>query len=142
MSYYTCFFCTKSKTYKTISFIVFTYIWIISSRTTCIYFKSSSSINFYGIFYIISIIKFIKSTYICFSILTFGFIYPLIVAWTWGGGWLHDIGFEDFAGSGIVHVTGGFAGIVGATICGPRLGRFRDMRSGMPIESSYRGGDN
>ena len=81
-------------------------------------------------------------TYICFSILTFGFIYPLIVAWTWGGGWLHEFGFEDFAGSGIVHVTGGFAGIVGATICGPRLGRFRDMRSGMPIESSYRGGDN
>lgn len=73
-------------------------------------------------------------TYICFSILTFGFIYPMIVAWTWGGGWLNKLGFEDFAGSGIVHVTGGFAGIVGATICGPRLGKYRDMRSGMPIE--------
>jgi len=59
-----------------------------------------------------------------------GFIYPIIVAWTWGEGWLFAMGFSDFAGSGIVHMTGGIAGLTGAIICGPRLGRFTDMRSG------------
>lgn len=74
-------------------------------------------------------------TYVCFSILMFGFIYPLIAAWTWGRGWLYNFGYEDFAGSGVVHITGGFAGLMGAVICGPRLGRFEDMRTGEAIAS-------
>ena len=74
-------------------------------------------------------------TYVCYSILMFGFIYPMIVAWTWGRGWLYVFGYEDFAGSGVVHITGGFAGLVGAVICGPRLGRFEDVRSGQAITS-------
>lgn len=61
-----------------------------------------------------------------------GFIYPIIVAWTWGGGWLSAKGYSDFAGSGIVHMTGGFAGLIGAAILGPRLGVFRDPRTGDP----------
>lgn len=74
-------------------------------------------------------------TYVCFSIFMFGFIYPLIAAWTWGRGWLYVVGYEDFAGSGVVHITGGFAGLMGAVICGPRLGRFEDVRTGQPIAS-------
>ena len=63
-----------------------------------------------------------------------GFIYPIIVAWTWGEGWLFKAGFDDFAGSGIVHMTGGVAGLVGTLVCGPRLGRFTDFRTGKKIE--------
>ncbi|MDE0679631.1 MAG: ammonium transporter [Gammaproteobacteria bacterium] len=52
-------------------------------------------------------------------------IYPLVGAWTWGGGWLSQLGFSDFAGSTIVHSTGGWAALAGAIVVGPRLGKFR-----------------
>ena len=52
-------------------------------------------------------------------------IYPIIGAWYWGGGWLADMGFVDFAGSTIVHSTGGWAALAGVMIVGPRLGKFR-----------------
>ena len=52
-------------------------------------------------------------------------IYPVIGAWTWGGGWLAEMGFQDFAGSTIVHSTGGWAALAGALVVGPRLGKFR-----------------
>lgn len=58
-----------------------------------------------------------------------GFIYPVVVAWTWGGGFLTTMGFSDFAGSGVVHLTGGISGLAGAYICGPRIGRFDDEPS-------------
>lgn len=51
-----------------------------------------------------------------------GFIYPVIVSWTWGGGWLAKNGFVDFAGTGVIHLTGGTAGFFAAYICGPRYG--------------------
>jgi ammonium transporter, Amt family len=51
-------------------------------------------------------------------------IYPVVGAWTWGGGWLSGLGFTDFAGSTIVHLTGGVAAFMGALILGPRLGKF------------------
>ena len=66
-----------------------------------------------------------------------GFIYPTIVAWTWGEGWLNKLGFLDFAGSGIVHMTGGFAGLMGAIICEPRIGRFTDIRTGNFIDKKH-----
>ncbi|MDE0101921.1 MAG: hypothetical protein OXN89_06035 [Bryobacterales bacterium] len=53
------------------------------------------------------------------------FIYPVIGAWTWGGGWLAEMGFMDFAGSTIVHSTGGWAALAGALVVGPRKGKFR-----------------
>jgi Amt family ammonium transporter len=51
-------------------------------------------------------------------------IYPIVVHWTWGGGWLAEEGYTDFAGSGVVHMVGGIAGLVGAIALGPRVGRF------------------
>lgn len=63
-----------------------------------------------------------------FSLFMTGFIYPCIVNWTWGGGWLltgdGSVGFYDFAGSGVVHMTGGCAGLIAAIILGPRIGKF------------------
>ena len=52
-------------------------------------------------------------------------IYPIVGAWTWGGGWLAEMGFSDFAGSTIVHSTGGWAALAGIIVVGPRLGKFR-----------------
>ncbi|MDX1620821.1 MAG: hypothetical protein R3320_07520, partial [Nitriliruptorales bacterium] len=51
-------------------------------------------------------------------------IYPVISHWQWGGGWLSELGFYDFAGSTIVHLTGGAAALVGAAILGPRVGKY------------------
>ena len=52
-------------------------------------------------------------------------IYPVIGSWTWGGGWLSEMGFQDFAGSTIVHSTGGWAALAGAIVVGARRGKFR-----------------
>ena len=52
-------------------------------------------------------------------------IYPVVGAWTWGGGWLNELGFQDFAGSTIVHSTGGWAALAGAVIVGARRNKFR-----------------
>ena len=66
----------------------------------------------------------LTSFFIFVAILT-GVIYPVIGSWTWGGGWLAAMGFKDFAGSTIVHSTGGWAALAGAIIVGPRAGKFR-----------------
>ena len=68
-------------------------------------------------------------TYAPFAVLFVGLIYPIVTHWTWGGGWLSANGFQDFAGSGVVHVTGAFAAIAGAIVVGPRIGKFRDGRA-------------
>jgi len=68
-------------------------------------------------------------SYALFAFCMTSFIYPVIVAWTWGGGWiseLFDVGYMDFAGSGIVHFTGGVCGLIGTTVLGPRKGRFEN----------------
>lgn len=62
--------------------------------------------------------------YSAFSIFITGFIYPVVVHWTWGGGWLANNGYQDFAGSGIVHMLGGVCALVGAFMVGPRNGMF------------------
>lgn len=64
--------------------------------------------------------------YFVYSIGITAFIYPVILRWTWGGGWLaqREYPFSDFAGSTIVHATGGWAALMGAIILGPRIGRF------------------
>ena len=63
-------------------------------------------------------------------------IYPVVGAWTWGEGWLYQLGFKDFAGSTIVHSTGGWAALAGAVIVGPRLGKFREDGSTKPTPPS------
>ena len=52
-------------------------------------------------------------------------IYPVVGAWAWAGGWLAELGFKDFAGSTVVHSTGGWAALAGAIMVGPRSGKFR-----------------
>ncbi len=60
-----------------------------------------------------------------FTAILTAFIYPVVGAWTWGGGWLSEMGFQDFAGSTIVHSTGGWAALAGMLVVGPRWGKFR-----------------
>ncbi len=71
-------------------------------------------------------------SFFLFTVILTGFLYPLVGAWTWGGGWLNEMGFKDFAGSTIVHSTGGWAALAGALILGPRLGKFRPDGSARP----------
>ncbi len=63
--------------------------------------------------------------FFAFTLILTAFIYPIVGAWHWGGGWLAEQGFVDFAGSTIVHSTGGWAALAGLLIIGPRLGKFR-----------------
>ena len=63
-------------------------------------------------------------SYLIYSFLLTAFIYPVVGHWVWGGGWLSDLGFHDFAGSTVVHGVGGISALVGAWMLGPRLGRF------------------
>ena len=62
--------------------------------------------------------------YLVYSGLLTAFVYPVIVHWQWGGGLTANLGAVDYAGSGVVHMTGGLAAIIGAAIIGPRKGRF------------------
>ena len=65
-------------------------------------------------------------SYFIYSALITAIVYPIIVHWVWGGGWLSTLStpFHDFAGSGVVHATGGVAALVGAAILGPRIGKY------------------
>lgn len=69
------------------------------------------------------------SSYLIYSIVLTGIIYPISGYWKWGGGWLDAMGFYDFAGSIVVHAVGGFAGLAGAIVLGPRIGRFKAGKS-------------
>ena len=64
------------------------------------------------------------SFFVFVAVLT-AIIYPVVGSWTWGGGWLSAMGFQDFAGSTVVHSTGGWAALAGAIVVGPRKGKFR-----------------
>jgi Amt family ammonium transporter len=69
--------------------------------------------------------------YIAVAVVMTALIYPIVGFWKWGGGWLDQLGFYDFAGSTVVHLTGGVAALVGAAILGPRIGKF-DRTTGKP----------
>ncbi len=64
------------------------------------------------------------SAYCIYSMVISAFIYPISGHWIWGGGWLSQLGFHDFAGSTAVHMVGGVAALIGAATLGPRLGKY------------------
>ena len=64
-------------------------------------------------------------SFFLFILILTGILYPIVGAWTWGEGWLSQMGFKDFAGSTIVHSTGGWAALAGLLVVGPRLGKYR-----------------
>jgi Amt family ammonium transporter len=62
--------------------------------------------------------------FLLFTAVLTGIMYPITGSWKWGGGWLNEMGFQDFAGSTIVHSVGGWAALAGALILGARLGKY------------------
>ena len=69
-----------------------------------------------------------------FAAILSGVIYPIVMGWQWGGGWLATIGFSDFAGSTLVHSTGGAAALAGALLLGSRTGRFTKSGNIVPMK--------
>lgn len=63
-------------------------------------------------------------TFILFSFVLTLVIYPIVGHWVWGGGWLADLGFRDFAGDAVVHSLGGWSALAGAMLLGPRIGKY------------------
>ncbi|TVR56886.1 MAG: ammonium transporter [Gemmatimonadales bacterium] len=63
-------------------------------------------------------------SFLIFSALYVAFVYPILGSWQWGGGWLDQLGFYDFAGSTVVHSVGGWAALAGVMVLGPRLGKY------------------
>jgi len=66
--------------------------------------------------------------FLIFTAALTGIIYPIEASWQWGGGFLSEMGFSDFAGSTLVHAAGGFAALAGAIVLGPRIGKYKDGR--------------
>ena len=64
------------------------------------------------------------SAYLFYTVFITGIIYPIVINWGWGGGWLGEMGFMDYAGSTLVHSVGAWAGLAGAFLLGPRLGKY------------------
>ena len=69
-----------------------------------------------------------------FAAILSGIIYPIVMGWQWGGGWLATLGFSDFAGSTLVHSTGGAAALAGAILLGARTGRFDKSGAAKPMK--------
>ena len=71
-----------------------------------------------------------------FTLVLTAVIYPIVGAWVWGGGWLYEMGFQDYAGSTVVHTTGGCAALAALLVVGPRRGKFRPDGSVKPTPPS------
>jgi Amt family ammonium transporter len=74
--------------------------------------------------------------FLIFVVVLTGFIYPIEASWQWGGGFLSEMGFSDFAGSTLVHAAGGFAALAGAIVLGPRLGKYAKDGRVIPMPGS------
>ena len=72
-------------------------------------------------------------SYLIYSVFITGIIYPVVGHWIWGGGWLSDFGMSDFAGSTVVHSTGGWLALTGAVVLGPRAGKYDSDGNPRPI---------
>lgn len=71
--------------------------------------------------------------FLIFCTIFVGLVYPMTGSWEWGGGWLDDMDFADFAGSTLVHAVGGFGALAGALVLGPRLGKYASDGTVQPI---------
>ena len=69
-------------------------------------------------------------------------IYPIEAHWIWGGGWLAQLGFHDFAGSCAIHMVGGISALIGAKLLGPRIGKFDKDKSGKIVKVNAFPGHN
>ncbi|MBR4529625.1 MAG: ammonium transporter [Lachnospiraceae bacterium] len=69
-------------------------------------------------------------SYCIYSAVISALIYPIEAHWIWGGGWLAELGFHDFAGSCAIHMVGGISALIGASILGPRIGKFSKDKNG------------
>ena len=81
-------------------------------------------------------------SYCIYSAVISALIYPIEAHWIWGGGWLADLGFHDFAGSCAIHMVGGISALVGAKILGPRIGKFNRDASGKVVKVNAFPGHN
>lgn len=73
------------------------------------------------------------SSFMIFTVVIVGLVYPIAGSWTWGGGWLSRNGFYDFAGSSVVHAFGGFAALAAVLVLGPRKGKYGENGEVHPI---------
>lgn len=114
-------------------------LWILGGTDLSVYDDTlTSSVPFWGKFFfqlvfcgtaatIVSGVVAERVKYISFIIFSFVLtllIYPIVGHWIWGGGWLADLGFQDFAGDTAVHSVGGWAALAGAMLLGPRIGKY------------------
>lgn len=81
-------------------------------------------------------------SYCVYSAIISALIYPIEAHWIWGGGWLSQIGFHDYAGSCAIHMVGGLSALVGAKILGPRIGKFETDDSGKVVKVNAFPGHN
>ncbi len=81
-------------------------------------------------------------SYCIYSAVISGLIYPIEAHWIWGGGWLSQLGFHDFAGSCAIHMVGGLSALIGAKILGPRIGKFDRDQSGKVVKVNAFPGHN
>jgi Amt family ammonium transporter len=78
-------------------------------------------------------------SYLIYTCFISAFIYPISGHWIWGGGWLADLGFHDFAGSTVVHSVGGWAALIGAAVLGPRIGKYVKGADGVVTVKAFPG---
>lgn len=76
-------------------------------------------------------------SYCIYSAVISALIYPIEAHWIWGGGWLSQLGFHDFAGSCAIHMVGGISALIGAAMLGPRIGKFSKISLGRLQKSTH-----
>ena len=81
-------------------------------------------------------------SYCVYSAIISAIIYPVEAHWTWGGGWLSQLGFHDFAGSNCIHMVGGICAFIGAAMLGPRIGKFVKDKEGKIVKVNAFPGHN
>jgi len=94
--------------------------------------ESALVLSFY--YYCLGRVSFLDEIFLTFLIYSryfcLGLVYPIVTHWAWSEeGWLSKLGYQDFAGSGVVHLLGGVCALIGAIMLGPRMGRFESNKA-------------